>query len=353
MAARKDVTSRAKRTRPGREETIHADAVRAALQSILISAPFHNAARLQRLLEFIVEATLRGEGSQLKEYVIALGVFRRPATFEPHLDSVVRVEARRLRAKLAEYYADEGRRANIVIDVPKGSYRPVFRHADNTGVREQLRRLRPSWAMAGGVLLFLALMAASALSGLWRVERSSSRIDSVVVLPFEAQGLDAGLRHLGVGMAEMIIESLSNFKDLRVIASGMTSPAGQRPESGVEKARRLRVAAVVEGTLNQRGNSLRIHVSLARATGQYLWSGTYERPVIDAPAAHRDIAWDVVRAIRMPTAVSLDSEAGRYLALASSGAPTSPVWRSRVSRTINIAQIYSAPPISRVSRSPR
>lgn len=315
MATRKDASIRAKRTYPAREETVHADAVRAALQSILASTPFRNAVRLQRFLEFIVEGTLRGEGGQLKEYVIALGVFRRPVTFEPHLDSVVRVEARRLRAKLAEYYEGEGRQANIVIDLPKGSYRPVFRHTDITGipgrVRQVCRTIRPSWAIAGGILMAIVLVAASVLGGRWREDRGGLQIDSVVVLPFEVHGLDAGLRHLGVGMAEMIIESLSDFQNLRVIASGMTSPAGPSPESGIEKARRLRVAAALEGTVDQRGNSLRIRVSLIRATGQPLWTGTYDRPTIAAPAAHRDIAADVARALRLRSEVSLDSGSRR------------------------------------------
>ena len=82
-----------------------ADAVRAQLDRILASPGFVNADRLSRFLRFVVERTLAGEGDQLKEYLLGTEVFDRPSDYDPRLDSIVRVEARRLRAKLAEFYA--------------------------------------------------------------------------------------------------------------------------------------------------------------------------------------------------------------------------------------------------------
>ncbi len=313
MAGRKDSPVRATRSRPGREETIHADAVRAALQTILASAPFYNAARLRRFLEFIVEWTLRGEGSQLKEYVIALGVFHRPATFEPHLDSVVRVEARRLRAKLADYYAGEGKQARVVIELPKGSYRPVFRHAEHTSLADRVwkmrRGVRLPWVAALLGAAGLALVAIVVAIAMRPRVAALSQIDSLVVLPFRSEGLISEFRYFGDGLPEMMIEALSNLKGLRVIAAASALRAGRGPESAAEKARRLHVAAALEGTLSQRGNSLRINVSLIGADGQYLWSGTYDRPAAEVTGSHRDIVRDVVRALRLNPAV--EGAAGR------------------------------------------
>ncbi|HEY3516370.1 MAG TPA: adenylate cyclase, partial [Gammaproteobacteria bacterium] len=78
------------------------DDVRRQLDRLLASAGFANAGRMSRFLKFVVEKTLAGEGERLKEYVIGVEVFDRDASYDPRLDSIVRVEAARLRAKLAE-----------------------------------------------------------------------------------------------------------------------------------------------------------------------------------------------------------------------------------------------------------
>ena len=75
---------------------------------MLASPAFVNAGRLSRMLRFVVERTLDGQGDQLKEYLLGVEVFDRPSEYDPRLDSIVRVEARRLRAKLAEYYEADG-----------------------------------------------------------------------------------------------------------------------------------------------------------------------------------------------------------------------------------------------------
>ena len=81
------------------------DAVRRQLDRLLASAGFANAGRMSRFLKFVVEKTLVGEGERLKEYVIGVEVFDRDANYDPRVDAIVRVEAARLRTKLAEYYA--------------------------------------------------------------------------------------------------------------------------------------------------------------------------------------------------------------------------------------------------------
>jgi len=108
---------------------VDAQAVRAELKAILASSTFAGASRVQRFLRFIVGRALAGQGESLKEYLVGVEVFDRPSSFEPQSDSVVRVEARRLRAKLEEYYGKEGKDDPIVIEVPKGGYRPSIRSA--------------------------------------------------------------------------------------------------------------------------------------------------------------------------------------------------------------------------------
>jgi predicted ATPase len=100
-----------------------------ALARVLASETFAKAPVLRRLLDFLVDRTIRGRTDELKEYVLGVDVFDRGSTFDPRVDTIVRVQARRLRARLAEYYGGPGRDDPIVIDLPKGSYAVAFRAA--------------------------------------------------------------------------------------------------------------------------------------------------------------------------------------------------------------------------------
>ncbi len=84
---------------------------------------------MRRFLEFVVEETLAGRASQICEYAVATSAFDRDESFSPGLDPIVRNDARRLRQKLLEYYhrSERGRDDQIIIEVPKGGYVPVFR----------------------------------------------------------------------------------------------------------------------------------------------------------------------------------------------------------------------------------
>jgi len=78
------------------------------------------------LLRYLAEHSLDHPGVALKEYQIATEVLGRSAGFDPQNDSTVRVQAGRLRVKLAEYYSHEGREDPIVVEIPKGSYALTF-----------------------------------------------------------------------------------------------------------------------------------------------------------------------------------------------------------------------------------
>ena len=100
------------------------DAVVAQLEKILASASFAQSKRLSRFLRLIVQETLTGKPDGLKEYRIGTEVFDRGTDFDPRIDSIVRVQAAKLRSKLIEYYAGEGVHDTIVIRIPRGSYAP-------------------------------------------------------------------------------------------------------------------------------------------------------------------------------------------------------------------------------------
>lgn len=99
---------------------------RAALKAALESPSFQARPRLAALLEYLCERYFEGETEGIKEYSIATEVFHRPDSFDPSTDSIVRVEAFRLRRKLREFYDGEGADQAIEIVIATGHYRPEF-----------------------------------------------------------------------------------------------------------------------------------------------------------------------------------------------------------------------------------
>src|SRR5258706_4846569 len=102
--------------------------IRRQLSRIVESPQFRSAGRLRDFLTYIVLETLEGRGQCIKEYTIGTDVYRRPPLFNPKLDSIVRVEAVKLRARLHLYYSRHRSPGELVISIPKGGYIPEFRN---------------------------------------------------------------------------------------------------------------------------------------------------------------------------------------------------------------------------------
>ncbi len=102
------------------------------LARITGSRSFRRSPRHQILLRHLVKQTIAGNIGALKEPVLALEIFKRPINvYDPARDTIVRVEARRLRQRLERYYVDEGRDATLEIHLPVGSYVPMLRRREN------------------------------------------------------------------------------------------------------------------------------------------------------------------------------------------------------------------------------
>jgi len=96
------------------------------LQTVLRSQTFANSDSLRRLLKYLGEKSIAGEADSLKEYTIGVDAFGKSAAYDPRRDSIVRLQAGRLRQKLAEYYQAEGSQDPLRLDLPKGAFRLVF-----------------------------------------------------------------------------------------------------------------------------------------------------------------------------------------------------------------------------------
>ncbi len=148
---------------------------RAELQAVLHSPVFARSPALSHLLSYLCEKTFAGETDQIKEYSVALEVFDRQDSFDQDTDSIVRVQANRLRKRLAEYYARDGALHSIHITIPVGQYVPLFqRVAEQTALGPPNKALsalgscwnsRPFWMMGAAALLLCGLVVAAFLVG--------------------------------------------------------------------------------------------------------------------------------------------------------------------------------------------
>lgn len=107
-------------------EVVSRAEVEAQLERIFESGQFRRSKRLQTFLQYICDLSLKGEAERINEYLLAIEVFRRPASFASHEDSTVRRQAHLLREKLEKYYLTEGYADPIRIEVPVGHYTPLF-----------------------------------------------------------------------------------------------------------------------------------------------------------------------------------------------------------------------------------
>jgi TolB-like protein/Tfp pilus assembly protein PilF len=278
------------------------------LDRIVASPSFGKAERPGRLLRFLVEKAIREESSQLKESVIGVEFFGRPADWDPRLDSIVRQEASRLRKRLARYYDAEGANAAVRIDLPVGSYMPSFVYfpespesPEATAPREgqplvETRVIPPlanrkRWFVA--VAILCAAAAGLAVARHWH---STSPLEpgtpnSIAVLPFLNVSPDPSNQYFADGLTDEITDQLARNKSLRVVARSSASQFKAKAGDIGEVGRKLNVQNIVEGSVERAGDRIRIIAHLERASdGFYLWSNTYERQTSDLFAAQSELA---------------------------------------------------------------
>jgi hypothetical protein len=97
------------------------------VERVVASASFQRSWRLRELLLFVCERTLKDPDGNVRESDVAAGVFGRADDFDTNVDTLVRVQASQLRKKLQQYFSSEGVAEPLLLEIPRGTYRPVFR----------------------------------------------------------------------------------------------------------------------------------------------------------------------------------------------------------------------------------
>jgi len=276
--------------------------IRSQLDLILRSRAFIQSHRIRRFLQFVVEESLLGQPHRLKEYLIGLEVFDRREAFDPRVDSIVRVEARRLRYKLDEYYRTEGREDAIRIILRKGSYIPIFEY------RSASNGITPSSARRSLELSLCSLANATAESGSPEATAAAEEIQrrlahvlikegcfQVVVKPPSQTSLNQGTNQAGINQVQNP-------------AVGEDGPISEVPGLSAATAGTSPADYVAQGSIEFHDNSFRMLLQLQQsADGSYIWSETVDGPLQDLSCIDR-LAQQLLRDLAAP---SRDSAARR------------------------------------------
>ena len=243
--------------------------INAGLQRVLESDGFRHSDRLRRFLRITVESTLAGQSGQLKEYTLGRDAFDRGPDYDPRTDSIVRVEAQRLRRKLREYYETAGRLDPVRIELHSGSYVPEFSRA-----------------------------AAPAETP----ETPDALLDpnTVAVLPFANLSPEAEQGYFCDGITEDIINALTTVPELKVLGSASMFRLRDTPADVREIGEKLGAGTIVEGSVRRAAGVLRISAKLMNAqTRLAMWSGAFDRPLGDVFAVKDEIAGAIAETLRV------------------------------------------------------
>ena len=230
--------------RPGGPGEVSPQQVRDHCACVLASPSFEQAPTLGRLLRYLVDQSLTGNTDSLKEFAIGLEVFGRGPSFDPRLDTIVRAHARRLRHRLAAYYASDGRNSAVVLDLPKGHY----------------------------------VIRARAATGAEVARTATAAVDSIVVLPFAGASGDPADEYFADGLTEEIIHALAGLPGLHVVSRTSAFQFKGQTRDIREIGRVLGVGMALEGSVRRDGTTIRVSVRLIDVRdGFQIWSLTSDR----------------------------------------------------------------------------
>lgn len=265
---------------------IDQEKVRQYADKVLASPYFCNSTRQQRFLDYLVSHSLNDETEHLKGYTIAVEVFDKQVDFDPSVDSIVRVEATRIRNKLREYYDSEGASDEVRIHFRKGSYKLDFSiSAQSDELIDGDKRAHP--------------------------EVVTSK-PSVVVLPFVSISPDSSRDYFADGITDSLISLLSRLSGLFIISRQSSFAYKDTVKTSTEIATELGVQFLLEGSIQHAGDRIRIAANLVAASDStHIWSERYDRDLTDIFTLQDELTQQIANALQ----VQLTSEEDKIFGL--------------------------------------
>lgn len=245
------------------------------LERLLADARFSATSRRKAMLKFIVDETLAGREDSIKGVSIAQAVFGRGVDFDQQSDSIVRIEARRLRHDLDLYYLGPGSDNPLRISVPKGRYVPHFARVKNdqwlpepTRYGHYFRQKSRVW-FGAALATLLIIGTITATTAYMRAESDDSRIDygpSITVLPFEPTSDTEIVHQLSRGLNYELIAGLKRFPHFRLFTPARSADVGNS----------IVTDYVISGTIGLSTDTVHLVAKLThRATGEVVWGQDY------------------------------------------------------------------------------
>ncbi|MBX9749703.1 MAG: hypothetical protein K5Q68_08815 [Roseococcus sp.] len=262
---------------------IERDAIRAELDRILASSSFDASARNRHFLRYVVEESLEGRADRIKAYAIAVSVFNRHADFDPQVDSIVRIEAGRLRRALERFYLMAGPANGVRISIPRGSYVPAFEH--------------------DAVLAAPAPGAPARRSG-----------PAILLRPFDEEGDQSAYPNFTRGFARQILVGLTRYPALFVFGAD-TAFSGDVPAATLDPD------YLLAGGTSLSGADFRADLLLTDArTGRCIWGDSFSQRLDPAEIlrVRDEVTSAVVRHLAQPYGVLFSRRAQEVEGLPSS-----------------------------------
>ncbi len=266
------------------KEELVENSIRKQLDNICNSSIFEKKKILCKFLRHVVDETLEGRENQIKGLTLGLEVFDKGEDFDPQYDSLVRINAGRLRRALRMYYKGSGKNDDIIIQIPKGAYVPVFKENDQK-ITEGTSKTR-SGPFTGNI----------------------SDKPHIAILPFKNNSGNPKFDYLSYGLVEELTIELTSYEDL-IVYDCVPGSNSLYTHSDINAFIRERnIHYVLDGSVLQSGDHVSFLVKLTDVINEnQVWGQRYNGNIdeLDLIQILENIARDV--------AVNIGSQYGLIL----------------------------------------
>ncbi|MEJ2589233.1 MAG: hypothetical protein P8165_16985 [Deltaproteobacteria bacterium] len=213
------------------------------LKRILNSPDFHATEAQRQFFQFVVSETLFQRSHEIKGYTVGTRVFGRPADFDPNTDPIVSIQANQLRRALERYYLTDGKNDLIRIDIPKGTYVPLFQR--QVDVDTEVSGVNKKLPLPG-----------------------DSPWPTILIRPFQNLTGNSDKDFIGIGLATDLAVEIARFQEIRVLI--------QKPENQEGMSAHHFARFFLDGNIREGRTGIRVAVYLTdTATGQQIWGDVH------------------------------------------------------------------------------